>query len=194
MHLYLIICSANGKLYVGITSRSVRERFAEHLAEARQGKKRPLLNAIRKYGAECFSVHEVLAAETWESLCEHEKELIALLNTKPPFGYNVTDGGDGVVGLSSDLRSLIALKNKGRKHTLETKRKISESSRGRKHTDESRRKLSEAHKGKKLSDQHKLKLSRAHKGKKMKPRTKEHASKISEGLRRSWARRKGEVE
>ncbi len=193
MHLYLIRCAANGKCYVGITSRSVQERFAEHLAEARQGKKRPLLNAIRKYGPECFSVREVLSAESWRSLCEHEKRLIAMLNTKPPFGYNITDGGDGVVGLAPELRSLIALKNKGRKHTDEVKRKISETSKGRRHTDQSRQKLSEAHKGKKLSDEHRRKLSEAHKGKKMKPRSKEHAAKISEGLRRAWARRKGEL-
>ena len=67
----------------------------------------------------------------------------------------------------------------GKKHTEETKRKISESSLGKKLTEETKRKISEAllgiipwNKGKKITKSHKRKISEAHKGKKLTEETK----------------------
>lgn len=58
----------------------------------------------------------------------------------------------------------------GKKHTEETKRKMSESQKGKspwingkKHTEETKSKMSESQKGKKLSEEHKRKISEAHK-------------------------------
>jgi len=69
----------------------------------------------------------------------------------------------------------IAEERKGiprRSHSLETRRKMSESHKGtsnnwkgRKHTPESRRKMSKAKQGRKLSDETRRKMSEAHKGK-----------------------------
>lgn len=50
---------------------------------------------------------------------------------------------------------------------------------GRKHTEESKRKISAAHKGKRLSEEHKRKISEAHMGKKRAPFSEEHKRKIS---------------
>ena len=50
----------------------------------------------------------------------------------------------------------------GKKHSLETRRKMSEVQIGKKHSIETRRKMSEAHKGKTLSDEHRKNLSKAH--------------------------------
>ena len=49
---------------------------------------------------------------------------------------------------------------KGRKHSEETKRKMSISRKGRIFSEETRRKISEAKKGKKLSEEMKRKMSR----------------------------------
>ena len=63
-----------------------------------------------------------------------------------------------------------SLHNKGKKHSAETRRKISESHKGKILSEETKRKLSEAnkgntyHKGKILSEETKRKLSEAHKG------------------------------
>lgn len=179
-------------MYVGITSRSIETRFAEHVEEATRGNRlRALTAALRKYGPENFSVTEVQSADSWESLCDHEKGLIEFLGTKAPGGYNLTDGGDGTGGLSQETRDLIAAKTRGRKHSKEARDKIGAASRGRVLSDDTRKKLSIAHTGKTLTAEHRAKLSAAKTGRKQKPRTAEHSAKIAEGQRKAWARRKG---
>jgi hypothetical protein len=76
----------------------------------------------------------------------------------------------------------------GRKHTEETKKKISESNKGKvKHTDESKEMISSSRKGKKLSQEHKDKISAAMKnnknmnGKKMSDETKKKLSAKMKG-------------
>jgi len=54
---------------------------------------------------------------------------------------------------------------------------------GRKHTEESRRRMSEAHKGQKLSEEHKRRISEGRKGKKGKPHTEESKQRISDSLK-----------
>lgn len=54
------------------------------------------------------------------------------------------------------------VKNKGKKHTEETKLKC-KTNLGKKLSEETKRKISEARKGKKFSEEHKRKLSEAHK-------------------------------
>lgn len=43
---------------------------------------------------------------TYELASEKEKELIKLYNCKAPFGYNLTDGGEGTLGIevSEEIR------------------------------------------------------------------------------------------
>lgn len=52
----------------------------------------------------------------------------------------------------------------GKKHTEETKKKISESHKGKKWDEENKKKMSESHKGKKFTEEHKKKMSDSHKG------------------------------
>ena len=65
----------------------------------------------------------------------------------------------------------------GKKHTEETKRKMSEDRKGMKHTEETKRKMSEARKGKTLSEETKRKMSEAKKGIK---HTEEHKRNMRE--------------
>jgi group I intron endonuclease len=189
MKLYVITNRSNGKRYVGITSVSVQRRWNAHVQGARAGERRALCAAIRKYGPEMFEVEEAGSAETWESLCEKERAMIAEFKTLGPGGYNQTAGGDGTVDLPVDIRERIAASNRGRRHTADALRRIGAASKGHPVLPEVRAKLSKAHLGKKLSVEHRAKLSAAKIGKKL-PHTPEHAAKIAEGLRRAWARRK----
>lgn len=111
-----MISGPDGKKYVGQTTRSVEERWKNHVRSAlKNDKKRAscyLAAAIYKYGAESFEVktlHECANAE----LDEAEKHYIQQLNTLRPFGYNIKQGGSN--GSHSD----------------ETRMKISDSQRGK---------------------------------------------------------------
>jgi len=71
------------KIYVGQTMRTLEQRFAEHAkADSLLG------NAIRKYGAENFSIEILTECETKAELDDKERLYIEKLNYKHPHGYN----------------------------------------------------------------------------------------------------------
>lgn len=93
-HLYILTCNANGKQYVGITTRTVMERFKEHVASANKRRKNGAIHsAIRKYGPDEFDVRHVASTWSIEALEEIEKIIIKQENTLSPNGYNLTNGG-----------------------------------------------------------------------------------------------------
>lgn len=60
---------------------------------------------------------------------------------------------------SDETRAKISEANKGKHHSVETRKKMSESRKGKVHSVETRKKISESHKGKKLSNIHKYQIS-----------------------------------
>lgn len=122
MIAYRITCSANGKVYVGITTFTADERLKQHLAMSRQASRawdrRPLYNAMRKYGPDCWSTEVVGSADTWEDLCALEVQLIAEHRSNDrQHGYNATLGGDGVLGMrhSPEVRERQSERVRGKK-------------------------------------------------------------------------------
>ena len=95
--IYCITNNINGKMYVGKTMLTIEQRFKEHLHDAASPskEKRPLYDAINKYGAENFSV-SLLEAVEYSQLNEREQYWIAEKNTYYN-GYNATLGGDGTL-------------------------------------------------------------------------------------------------
>lgn len=87
----------NGMKYVGKTTRAIEERFNEHTKA-----KTHLGNSIRFHGAENFLLEIIEECETQEQLNEREIFWIAELNTKHPYGYNFTDGGEGSKGFTEE--------------------------------------------------------------------------------------------
>lgn len=114
--------------------------------------------AIRKYGIVNFN-WEILYQSDDKKYCLNEMEEF-FINEYDSFhnGYNMTKGGEGTLGKKSWL---------GKNHTIETKKKISESN-----------------KGKIRSREHSENISKAKKGKKIKPFTEEHKRRISESLKK----------
>lgn len=112
----------NGKCYIGRTSRPLADRRKDH----ERGSKRPkqiFHHALKKYGKENFEWSILVECATSEEMYEAERRLIKEVDTLAPRGYNTTDGGDG--GGVGEGNSFF-----GKKHTAESKRKISESRRG----------------------------------------------------------------
>ena len=88
--IYCIENKINHKKYIGLTTRSIEERFSEHCkADTIIGE------AIRKYGVDNFICYEVDKAQSKNELSELEIHYIHHFGTLKN-GYNCTIGGDGV--------------------------------------------------------------------------------------------------
>lgn len=103
--VYKLVNSENDKVYIGITYRSLKTRFKQHLSDAQQGYKRPICEAIRDLGSDKFKIE--LICET-EDLENKEIELIAQYNSFNK-GYNATLGGSGGKLISCSREEVISL-------------------------------------------------------------------------------------
>ena len=142
----------NGKRYIGMTSQSPNERF-------RNGngyKSSPhFFHAIQKYGWNNFD-HMILAQNlSKDEAIRKEIEIIALYRSNDAkFGYNITPGGEVCAGEDNPWF--------GKKHTAESKEKMSRAKKGVPKSEEWRRKISNSNKGKIVSDQTKEKMRKSH--------------------------------
>lgn len=175
--------------YVGIT-KNLQKRWYQH--RNADGTSRYLHPSIKKYGIENFAFSHIADAFDQESAKFLEKLLIKEKNTKTPYGYNLTDGGEGTQGYifseeskekmriaqtgkkmskeSSEKKRIAMLGNThglGKKHSEEHKAKIAKAGTGRKHSEESKQKMRDVQKGKKHSPETIAKLT----GKKHSPET-----------------------
>ena len=200
MIIYMVKNKINGKMYIGQTVRGLEQRTREHITVANRNIDNTYFHcAIRKHGADNFNWTRLHTCDNIEELNKLETYYIGLYDTYEN-GYNLTLGGNGSVGyeVSENTKRKISesLKGKnnpnygkvgkdshwyGRRHTEETKKKMSKTQRekgkgrgtGRKHTEETKRKISLNHArcpsygmlGKKHSKEAKKKLSKARKGK-----------------------------
>jgi group I intron endonuclease len=183
MFVYLITNKINGKRYVGQTSVSIEQRWRQHKCDATKGNTKHLYKAIRKYGFENFEIKPLVIVGTKQEMDRYEQGLIKAWDLRnPDKGYNLTDGGEGCLGLthSEETRALLSRNakmlgikppsRKGCRPSLEERRQMSERMKGNTYgvgispSQETRKKLSDANKGKTLSEEHKRKIAISHIG------------------------------
>lgn len=105
-----LLAFPNGKVYVGITTKTVAERFREHCHTSRRQRHAhyPLYRALRKHGPASVTIHTLAESEDWPTLCLYERMFIAFYGSnRKGVGYNATEGGEGMMGLSEELRARI---------------------------------------------------------------------------------------
>lgn len=120
--LYLIT-SPSGKQYVGVTTWSAAERYAEHCRIARGGRGYAVHRAIAKYGADSMKVETLAVSDDQQALLKMEIQAIKEYGTLHPNGYNLTAGGEGILGLADDARMRRAAAAKGRVISAEQREK-----------------------------------------------------------------------
>ena len=185
--IYRFTCNLNNKTYVGQTIRSER-RYRDHCNAEGDSY---IHDAIRSHGLENF---EYVVIETVEHedpvefkhiLNEREKHWISYYDSYHN-GYNNTPGGDGSAFWkhSGDHKRFASNSFKGKHHTAESKKKLSEKAKerlsdptkngmyGKTHSEETREKISKSKlgqtswmKGKHHTDEAKEKNRQSHIGK-----------------------------
>ena len=184
--LYIVTNACSGKQYVGLT-KNLSGRFKQHMSA--NGSAPAFHAAIKKYGVDKFVFSHICDAFNFEAACDLERMLIQQHNTKAPFGYNLTDGGEGVAGrpmtdedkqirkiassayvaaLTQDEKSK-KYGTKGKKPTAITLEKRSVSMKGK-------------NLGKKVSEEVRAKMSAAHKARPRNPLSEETKEKIRQSL------------
>ncbi len=143
MRVYLARNRMNGKGYVGLTTKPVLARWRLHIQQ--RNSSMAISHAIRKHGEDVFDLFLLEECDDVKALKIAERKWIKRLDTFHGPGYNLTEGGDGLLGY---------------RHTEDAKRRISEAHRGEKNhnygkawrtgplTEQAKRKLSEGRRGK----------------------------------------------
>ena len=91
--IYKITCLINGKVYIGYTSQTLKERFSQHVCTSNKTKGLcKMQRAILKHKKENFKIELVEECDTLEQAALQEEFWISNLNSYEE-GYNSTTGG-----------------------------------------------------------------------------------------------------
>ncbi len=92
--IYKMTNIITNKIYIGKTSRTIEERFQEHIKLSKTSKYY-LHQSIKKHGSDSFTIESLEEISDISSLNIREKYWIETLVSLAPLGYNLTKGGDG---------------------------------------------------------------------------------------------------
>lgn len=138
--IYKITNTLNGKIYIG-------KHQTENINDNYFGSGVALNTAIKKYGKQSFTKEVLFVFDNENDMNSKEREIVTEEFIARRDNYNKAVGGEG----GSNF--------KGKKHTDETKLKLSKLSAGRKASIETRQKISEGNRRRVLSEETKRKLS-----------------------------------
>lgn len=160
----------NDVRYIG-KSDNPKRRFQNHLTDKRKNHRTSWIKSLKNKGQEpLLIILEEVAFEIWQI---RERHWISFYREKGADLVNMTDGGEGGY-LGEEATARASLKKRGKKHTDEHKRKISEGCKGhfvsegskqrwaelgKNKSEETKRKIGEASKGRTLSQEARMKIS-----------------------------------
>ena len=146
------ITNPKGRIYIG-QSVNLNKRKS-HYKNLECVKQIRIYNSLLKYGWENHKF-EILTLCYEEQLNEFERDFQEAYDVIGSNGMNckLTKVGDRSGRLTQETKDKIIKANTGRKHTEESKKKMSESGKGKIISQETRERLSKAFKGKKHSEE-----------------------------------------
>jgi hypothetical protein len=160
--------------YVGITSRSLKERWWEHCKEKSNTHRCKWISSLRRKDMKP-DIFLIKSGLTEKEAIDLEVYLIKYYRELGLKLTNGTGGGDGMFNATKEVREKIGNAHRGKKISEEQKECLRKINIGRKHTDEAKQKISKAHKGKIVSDLIRSNMSKAREGIVL---SEEHKSKI----------------
>jgi len=168
--LYLWYDAPNKKYYLGKHKGSPDDSYTHSSTVWESFTKSTIPDGVRR---------RILAYGTNEEISKLENDL--LLNSKQKCWdryYNVVAVWPICVDNSGTNNHMY-----GKKHSEQSRNKMSKAHKGKKHSEETRKKITEANKRRKHSEETKKKIGKAHKGKKI---SEEHRKKTSEYNKAYW--------
>lgn len=198
--IYLVTNNLNGKQYVGQTTVAGNKVGHGYMVTA----------AYKKYGKQNFSYEVAKSGIPDRNTLNYlERFWIKTFDSRTPNGYNIEHGGSDKDKVSDETRELKRQQNLGKKHSAETKARMSSAhlSKTPEQKAEHSAKLSAARKWRKWSDDTKAKMSKSHTGRVVSEGTRnklravntgkilseETKMKLSEAAKRQWAKQRGEA-
>lgn len=125
--IYKHTSKTSGKIYIGQTCKTIKQRLSKHLYEAKNGSDTNFHRAIRKYGIDDFiSVELESNINDLESLNQREIHYIKFYDTFKT-GYNMTTGGDNKKMSQESVDKMVKVRHAngsfktGGQNTLKTK-------------------------------------------------------------------------
>lgn len=115
--IYKLICLITNKSYIGQTKNGVIKRISNHItADSFIG------SAIRKHELRNFKLEFI-----WEAINKKEANIVEQAaifthNTKVPNGYNLTDGGEGLINPSKETKEKMSKSHQGIKNSKHSKK------------------------------------------------------------------------
>jgi len=164
--VYMATSKTSGKSYVGVTSKGIHRRKLEHFWDASVGSSLYFHKAIRKYGREDFKWETLVSSSNWRDALVLEIFFIREFQTFKTKGYNLTKGGEGLLGHihSVETRNKMSVSSKANIPNMERLSNLAKLRKGSTHSNETREKMSRAHKGVSLSEEHCKRIGEGHKG------------------------------
>jgi len=183
MALYALACPSSGEIrYVGTTKVGIGVRLRGHYTSAASGVRLPVYDWIRKlWGAGL----EPEVCDMGPGSGPDEVALIASLRKSGVRLLNCTDGGEGCVNPSTEVREKLSAAARGKTHSPESRAKISAASKGRLLSPDGRAKLSKSMMGRKRSPETCARIGAASRGRKYSQEIRAKMSKSQMGRKHS---------
>ncbi len=177
------------KISESLKGKEVSEETRRRLSEALKGKRKKVSEETKRRQKESLQ-KKLLNPEFRRKLSEAHKGQVAWNKGKkgiysPETLKKISLSGKGRIPWNKGKKGLQVSWIKGKHHTAETRKKLSESHKGQKLSAENLKKLIEINTGRKVSEETRRKISKSNKGKKRDEETRRKLSLVNKG-RLAW--------